>query len=305
MTPPVHVGTPPVGTPDWPAARLGRINGSEIAAVLGISPYESPFSLWHRKNGNLGEVAQNDVMRWGNLLEPVILEEFGRRHDEFYVTHGGGLWRHHQRGWQGGSPDGRLYLQDNHHREQPDELFEAKTARFDDNWGEEDTDQIPVNYRAQCLWYLDVFGLKVCRVAVLISGSDYREYRVEHNEAEVAPMRAAARAFLDTLGGDPPPLDGSEATYDAVKELSPEVDGHDVDLTAAVAVPYLRALAEYADASIEKRRCAAEVINAMGTAQYARYSGERIASRVAKGDAAPHLRAANGASDLLREATAA
>ena len=41
------------GTSDWHAARANGIGGSEIAAVLGLSPYESRFSLWHRKKGLL------------------------------------------------------------------------------------------------------------------------------------------------------------------------------------------------------------------------------------------------------------
>lgn len=301
---PVNVGKHPVGSPEWHDARRVTINGSEIAAVLGISPYESPFSLWHRKNGNLGDVEQTPEMYWGTALEGVICEEFARRHPDLLTLDGGGLWRHPDRTWQGGSPDGRLFTRDNM-LDRPDALLEAKTDRYGDRWGDEGTDQFPVHYRAQGLWYLDVFGLKVCHFAVLIAGSEYREYRLEHSEAEVAPMRSAAREFLDTLAGDPPPLDGSEATYEAVKELHPDIDGHEVDLDPDVAMPYLRALAVHKDAETEKRRAAAEVIASMGTAQYARWSGERIASRVAKGNNPPHLRAANGASELLREATPA
>jgi hypothetical protein len=40
------------GSPEaWHAARANGIGGSEISAVLGLSPHESRFSLWHRKQG--------------------------------------------------------------------------------------------------------------------------------------------------------------------------------------------------------------------------------------------------------------
>lgn len=306
MTGPVHVGDWEVGSPAWHDARRSTINGSEIAAVLGISPYESPFSLWHRKAGHLGDVAESDEMYWGKALEGVIRDEFDRRHPEYLMLDGGGLWRHHERSWEGGSPDGRLYTADNPHRDnrRPDALFEAKTDRFGDRWGDEGSDEIPVHYRAQCLWYLDVFGLDECHIAVLIAGSEYREYLVKFDEDEVAPMRAAATAFLDSLAGPPPPLDGSDATYQAVCELHPDIDGGEVDLADPVARPYLLALVAARDAEQEKRLRASAVIEAMGAAQYATWMGGRIASRIPprSDDKHPYLRAANGAGELLREA---
>lgn len=309
---PLFVGRYPVGSNEWHDARRSTVNGSEIAAVMGISPYESPFSLWHRKSGGLGEVEQNDVMLWGNLLEDVIIGEFRRRHPELYVADGGGLWRHPERPWQGGSPDGRVWRDRDHpwpeDERQPDELVEIKTARFDDGWGDPGTDVIPVHYRAQVLWYLDVFGLSRCHVAVLIGGSDYREYLVEFDEDEVAPMRAAADQFLATIqAGQQPPIDGHDATYEAVKELHPDISPETVELRPAIAEAYLQALADHKDAEAEKRRMAGEVITAMAGAQHATYRTERIASRQAKSadGSIPYLVAARGACDPYRKDTAA
>jgi putative phage-type endonuclease len=293
----VHIGTWPPGTPEWHAARAETVNGSEIAAILGISPYDSPFSLWHRKAGRLGEVAQDDVMYWGSQIEPVIRDEFNRRHPGEFGRRGfqaRGLFRHHDRTWQGGGPDGVA----------AGCLLEVKTARYDDEWGEPGSAEIPVHYRAQCLWYLDVFGYQVCHVAALITGSDYREYRIEHDADEAAFMRDRARAFLDTLTtGQAPPIDGHTATYEAVKELHPEIEAGEVELPAAVAEPYLAALAAVTDAETEKRRAAAEVLTAMGGAQYATYRRERIASRIPPKTEgrAPYLRAVNGAADRHRK----
>lgn len=290
----VHLTDAPVGSDEWADARRARINGSEIAAVLGVSPYESPFSLWHRKAGNLGEVESTDVMYWGTQLEPVLRAEFNRRHPELAVVKTG-QWRHHARPWQGGSPDGLGQRR----------LWEGKTARFDLEWGDPGTDEIPVQYRAQVLWYLDVFGFDVCDLSVLIAGSDYREYIVRYDSAEVEFMRLKAEAFLATLAaGTPPPLDGHEATYEAVKALHPDIDPVDVELPAAVAEPYLHALAACADAEAEKRHRSAAVIDAMGNAQHATYQRERVASRLAPKTEGrpPYLRAVNGAADRHRSA---
>jgi putative phage-type endonuclease len=290
----VHLTDAPVESDDWHAARRSRINGSEIAAVMGISPYESAFSLWHRKAGSIGEIATDPVMYWGTQLEPVIRAEWNLRHPDLPVVETG-QWAHRDRDWQGGSPDGLGNGR----------LWEAKTARYDEHWGDEGTDQIPVQYRAQTLWYLDVFGFEVCDLSVLIAGSDYREYRITYDADEVALMRSAARQFLDTLDArQPPPLDGHDATYEAVKEMHPDIDPETVELDAGIAVPYLDALAAVADADREKKHRAAAVIVAMGNAQYATYQAERIASRIPpRTDGGhPYLRAVNGAADKHRSA---
>jgi hypothetical protein len=64
------------GTPDWHAAREHGIGGSEIAAILGMSKWESRFSLWHRKKGLIGPKAQNTEMEAGTRLEPAICRKF-------------------------------------------------------------------------------------------------------------------------------------------------------------------------------------------------------------------------------------
>jgi len=306
----VHLTDAAVGSDGWHEARRTRINGSEIAAVMGISPFESPFSLWHRKAGSLADVATNDVMYWGTQLEPVIRDEWNRRHLLDGVTASEtGQWCHHERIWQGGSPDGLIYpLIVDSDNQRPDALLEVKTARYDDGWGEEGTDEIPVYYRAQTLWYLDVFGLDVCHVAVLIAGSEYREYAVRYDPAEVESMRLMARAFLDTLdAGNAPPIDGHEATYEAVRELHPDIDPTSVDIPAGIAEPYLDALRGIRAAETEKRRCSALVVDAMGGAKDAHYQGRRIASRQAKKTegSTPYLVAAKGAADHAEKGIAA
>lgn len=285
MTAPVFVGDFEPGSPPWHAARAHGIGGSEIAAVLGLSPWESRFSLWHRKKGLAAPVAQNDVMYWGNRLEPVVRDEFNIRHaDDLPPVRTVGTWRHAARAWQIANPDGQL----------DDELYEGKTAYNDDGWGEPETDEIPVYYRTQCLWYLDVFGLRRCRIAVLISGSDYREYFVEYDRDEVQIMLIAAREFLDTLArNERPNIDEHDATYQVIREMHPEIDDVKVDIPGAIAVPYLDAYAAHKAAEAEKKRTTSLLLDAMGTARRAYFDGEQIAMRVAgRGpDSAPSLRA--------------
>lgn len=304
----VHLTDAPVESDGWREARRTRINGSEIAAVMGLSPFESAFSLWHRKAGNVADVESTEAMHWGNVLEPVVRDEWNRRHllDGYHCLETG-QWRHVDRDWQGGSPDGLVWpLIVEDEQAPPLALLEVKTTGHRDGWGEPGTDEIPIHYRCQVLWYLDVFGVDVCHVAVLIAGSDYREYAVHYDPAEVEPMRLRAREFLDTLAaGQAPPIDGHTATYEAVRQLHPDIEAEAVDTPDHIAEPYLAALAAEKDAQAEKRRTSALLIEHMGSAKDAFYRGQRIASRQAKSlDTTPYLCAAKGAADQLRSAAA-
>ena len=53
------------GTEEWVAQRATALGGSEIAAVLGLSPFESKFALWHRKQGIAQPTEDSPVMEWG------------------------------------------------------------------------------------------------------------------------------------------------------------------------------------------------------------------------------------------------
>lgn len=283
MSTAVYLGSWEPGSPEWHAARAQGLGGSEIAPVLGLSPWESRFSLWHRKSGLAAPVAENDVMYWGKKLESAIRDEFEyrRRDDWGLLVLVPGTWRHADRPYQIANPDGFVYTSRFEPGDMPAELLECKTARTDDGWGEEGTDEIPVYYRCQCLWYLDTFGLDLCHVAVLIGGSDYREYRVEYAADEAEFMRERAVEFLaEVKRGQRPDIDAHDATYQIVRELHPEIEDERVDVPPSIAVPYLDAITAHKVATEEKQRTTALLADFMGTARRAIYDGDQIAMRV-------------------------
>lgn len=281
------------GSPKWHDARTKGLGGSEIAPVLGLSPWESRFSLWHRKKGLANPVVENDIMYWGKLLEDTIRREFQRRHlDDGLLVSEAGTWRHVDRPWQIANPDGLIYPIADGENLPIDSLLEVKTARTDDGWGEEGTDEIPVYYRTQVLWYLDVFGLDLCHVAVLIGGSEYREYKVTASADEAAFMRERAEEFLGTVDRDErPSIDAHDTTYQIIRELHPDIEDAKLEVPAAIAVPYLDANAAHKAAEDEKRRAASVLADFLGNARRAYYDGRQIAMRISKGGNVPHLQA--------------
>ena len=265
------------GSSEWHAARAAGIGGSEIAAVLGLSPYESRFSLWHRKQGMAAPVEENEVMYWGRLHEPTICMEFARRHPEWVVQEAP-TYAAAGRPWQIANPD-RLLIADG----VPAALLEAKTARDDTGWGDEGTGDIPVYYRAQCLWYCDVLGLPRCHVAVLIGGSDYREYTVEYDPADALQMRAAGAEFMRSLAdGERPSIDGHGATYQTVRELPEGLDDVDVEIPPSLRDRWHAAQDAAWAAEDELTACKSLLLDAIGTGRRATCGGDRVATRTVR-----------------------
>ena len=91
---------------EWLEARRAGITASEIAIVMGLSPYSSPYALYHQKLGILPSDVDSDVMERGRVLEPHIAEKFAALHPELAVERDGRtLFAHRDRPWQLATPD--------------------------------------------------------------------------------------------------------------------------------------------------------------------------------------------------------
>ena len=64
------------GSKLWHQQRRAALGGSEIAAVLGLSPFESKFALWHRKAGLVQPTGDKPEMEWGRRLESAIRQKW-------------------------------------------------------------------------------------------------------------------------------------------------------------------------------------------------------------------------------------
>lgn len=81
-------------------------------------------------------------------------------------------------------------------------------------WGEEQSDQIPLHYCVQVLHALMVTRREQAIVAVLIGSDDLRVYRVERDDDLIARIRAEELAFWDRIQRrePPPPVTLTDAT---------------------------------------------------------------------------------------------
>ena len=63
---------------EWLMLRKKGIGGSEVAGVLGLSPYQSPLSIYLDKlSDDIPDAdEENEYLEWGKTLEPIIREKF-------------------------------------------------------------------------------------------------------------------------------------------------------------------------------------------------------------------------------------
>jgi putative phage-type endonuclease len=209
---------------EWLLARRAGIGGSDIGAIMGLSPWRSPLDVYLDKTATEPpEEVQNDAMYWGTVLEEVVAREYATRTGR-KVQRVTTMLRHPKHEWMLGNIDRAIVAEGSRARLDAfgrlagaEGILECKTASAykAEEWsGPDGSDAMPVYYAAQCMWYLAIAGLDWCDVAVLIGGQQYHLRRVERDEATIRGMIEQAEAFWrrHVLAGVPPePRTGAEA----------------------------------------------------------------------------------------------
>lgn len=283
------------GSPEWHAARASRLGGSDMAAVLGRSPWVSPYRLWNLKAGRVTDGPSTAAQSRGHYLEDGIRRWWADQNPEFEV-HTGGTYTHVERDYQLANPDG-LLVKDG----KPVGVLEIKTDGQDDpdTWGKSGTDAVPLYYRTQIAWYMDTLGLPVAHVAVLTARLEFRHYVIRHDETDARILRFRAEQFLDSLMFNAPPdFDGAKNTYETVRELHPAIDGTDIELDYEEAAAYVCAKNALKAAEEREQRERSVLADRMGSAKRATYAGMTIANRQAKKDGTPYLVAGRKLPDM-------
>jgi len=272
---------------EWLAARRQGITASEIAIVMGLSPYSSPFALYHQKLGQLPDVEETDAMQLGSYMESFIAERFAERHPDWYI-HGDGreLYAHPDQPWQMATPDRLVYEA---HRPQAGRelaVLECKIDGGSDEWGEDGTDQIPVHYRCQVLWQMDVMGVTAGYVACLLwNRRKVRVYELAMDgqaREDLRLMRGQALLFLERIDlGDEPDVDWRPSTTGALKTLHPLITEVDVPVRRMPVIQYRAACKAYKAAEQRKKLAENKLRQLLGDGHRVvdARSGELVATR--------------------------
>jgi putative phage-type endonuclease len=206
------------------------ISGTEIGAILGLSPYMTPMDLWMRKLGLIDPPVENEAMKWGIAAEHVVARRYAKETDC-------ALWpavdtgydyklplTHPDYEWWTGTPDRAI----SHTKDSPG-LLEIKIVgeRMAPHWGDPPGGDVPEQYLTQVAWYMPLLGVEWADLAVQIGNRDYRVYRINRDQELENQLRDAALAFINEhlIPEIPPAIDGSESSRRYLNYKYPQDQG--------------------------------------------------------------------------------
>lgn len=182
--------------------RKSYIGGSDIAGILGLSPWATQVSVWQRKvepPEPKSEGAKIKRFNRGKLWEQVVgemlvakLEALEHKVQILSTNH------------RYADPDVPHFAAEIDYEIKLDDIpdtvnVELKTVHpnASHEWGEEDTDDCPVWYAAQAMWGLGITRRKCCLVAPLFGADEIRIYPIVADQSTIAGMRQQATTFWD------------------------------------------------------------------------------------------------------------
>lgn len=167
---------------EWLKARETRIGGSEASSMIGMNKYTSLHDLWERKIKGIQSDISNELIEYGNTMEPLLRELYKIKHPEMDVQYSGNTILYSKKyEWVSYSPDGLLW--DGSRAG----ILEIKTSFIrNSNMNEEWKDSIPQTYFCQILWGLLCTGFEyvdlIAELRYLDGNSTIRQYHIEKME---------------------------------------------------------------------------------------------------------------------------
>jgi putative phage-type endonuclease len=263
------------------------IGGSDISAILGLSPYKSPLEFWIEIVAGQ-QAPERDLLhlRFGQHAESFIAKEYERRTGLFTVDHPETIF-HKTHGFMYGHVD-RFVV------DTPDTLavvdgtitasrvLECKTssAFSRGDWGEAGTDQVPPAYLIQCAWYMAVTDCEAVDLAALIGNNDLRIFTIKRDlQLESLITLHAKNFWFDHVLSKIPP---EPATCQDASLLFPkEIPEQEVEASALVVTHLARyqKLSEQSERlSQECERVKAEILKFMASAERLTHKGKVLAT---------------------------
>lgn len=246
----------PAAKPDAQARdRRTYLGGSDAAAVMGLSPWHTPVDLWRLKTGRAEPRAMNPgrlrQLERGKRLEPVVLEmvvdKLREQGVEVEIVARNQRYDDPEHAFLSVEIDFELRLtgtvtigEERFYLRGELVNGDAKTVTgfARKKWGEEDTEEVPVEYAAQFMMGLMVAPgqRRLCLVAALIGLDDVAIYWIKRDDDTIAGMREQLVSFwVDHVQADVPP---DPLRYSDIKDLYPRDNGRTCEATPEIAAKY-------------------------------------------------------------------
>lgn len=217
------------------AARQKGIGGSDAGVVAGVSPFKSPLQLYYEKRGEAPlSDEETEAMEWGSLLEEPIAQKYAlktgrqiRRQPLKVSTKSAFMLCNLD----------RQILKD----PRGPGVLECKALNAFTRI--ETVADLPDYIYLQGQHNMEVYGYDWMSFAILIGGQRFVHFDMERDQATITMLVEREAEFWRRVElGDPPPVDGSDATKELAKALWPRDNGKVIALTSDDALATIQAL---------------------------------------------------------------
>jgi len=196
--------------------RRTSIGGTDAAAIAGFSTYRNLWDVVAEKKGMLPVFRATERMRFGNLFEDPIAQEYSRRTGQKLEL--GAFARDADRPFLAGHPD-RLVVGRR-------KGVEVKTVEWKrEQWSEPGAPlRVPRDYYVQCQHYMGVLRYPAWDLVAQFGLSKLRWYELEANEKVIAALRERSEEVWHryVVGNELPPIEPSDRARAWLKLQHPE-----------------------------------------------------------------------------------
>jgi putative phage-type endonuclease len=230
--------------------RSNFLGGSDIAAVMGLSPWKTPVELWMEKTGRAPQEEPDDakkrILERGHKLEPfirdMVIAKLQDEGCEVQLLASNRRFSDHDHPFLACEIDfelrvtGTVEIGGNLHALAGEEInADAKSVSSfaRKKWGTESNEDVPIEYAAQFMHGLGITGRRLCLVAALRSFDDVDIYWTVRDDETIAAMREKAVMFWrDCVLADRAP---DPYTFSDIKLLFPTDNGKTIEATPEIA----------------------------------------------------------------------
>jgi putative phage-type endonuclease len=195
----------------WLEERRTGIGGSDAAAALGQSPHMTALELYHIKLGTPLAPRETDDERtsFGQLMENVIAQQYARRF-EVKLRRKNTIVRHPKYPWMLANVD---RLIEGKRKGVEIKNVDSIAYRFNDEWGEPGSDQVPTPYLLQTAHYMAALDYPEWDLAACVGGNRLEVYHIVRDRELEEMLIDGEQAFWQrVITGEPPELDYNHAT---------------------------------------------------------------------------------------------
>ena len=267
----------PSNREEWLQHRQSGIGSSEVATIVGLNPWETPYQLWRRKLGIDPPKQETFAMKAGHYLEDAVAQFWHDETGQDIIKRSAVDWIivNADKPYMRVSPDRTYWLAGMPHSNDNKGILECKTTQMSI-----DPDDIPKHWFCQVQYQLGVAELEQGSLAWLCSGREFG-----YKNLSLVPdfygwlVDEVERFWTDNIQGKQEPTAAN--VQDVLLKYNRHTDGKIVEVNDEIFAAY-KSLKELKDelSSIEERKAELEdkIKLGFGDAEAISYGGQTIAT---------------------------